>query len=99
MVRKKLNKKEILMGLVLTVLAMLVLIFYVWNQIESVRLGYKIGQLEERLLTLRKEVEKLEAEKSSLLALEKIEKIAKQKLKMDKVKKEQIIYDEFKPCP
>jgi len=99
MVRKKLNKKEILMGLVLTVLAMLVLIFYVWNQIESVRLGYKIGQLEERFLTLRKEVEKLEAEKSSLLALEKIEKIAKQKLKMDKVKKEQIIYDEFKPCP
>lgn len=99
MVRKKLNKKEVLMGIALTVLAMLVLIFYVWNQIESVRLGYKIGQLEERLISLKKEVEKLEAEKSSLLALDKVEKIAKQKLKMDKAKKEQIIYDEFSPNP
>ena len=99
MVRKKLNKKEMLTGVVLTVLAMLVLIFYIWNQIESVRLGYKIGQLEERLLSIKKEVEKLEAEKSSLLALEKVEKTAKQKLKMEKTKKEQIIYDEFKPLP
>ncbi len=99
MVRKKFNKKEIIVGVVWTAIVILILTFYIWNQIESVRLGYKIGELEENLQTLKKEVGKLEASKASLLSLERVEKIAKEKLRLEKPKKDQIIYDDFKPLP
>lgn len=99
MVRKKIRKKEIVVGLVWTIAVMFFLTFYIWNQIESIRVGYKIGELEENLQSLKKDVEKLETEKSSLLALERVEKIAKEKLKLEKSKKEQIIYDNFRPEP
>lgn len=99
MVRKKIRKKEIVVGLVWTIAVMFFLTFYIWNQIESIRVGYKIGELEENLQSLKKDVEKLETEKSSLLALERVEKIAKEKLKLEKPKKEQVIYDNFRPEP
>lgn len=81
------------------VIVMFVLTFYIWNQTESIRLGYDIGKLEENLQTMKKEVEKLETKKSSLLSLERVEKIAKEKLKLEKPKKEQILYDDFWPKP
>ncbi len=99
MVRKKFNKREIIVGVVWTTIVLLILTFYIWNQIESIRLGYRIGKLEDDLQTLEKEVEKLEAKKSSLLSLERVEKIAKEKLKLEKPKKEQVIYDDFSPHP
>ena len=99
MVRKKIRKKEIVVGLVWTIAVMFFLTFYIWNQIESIRVGYKISELEENLQSLKKDVEKLETEKSSLLSLERVEKIAKEKLKLEKSKKEQIIYDNFRPEP
>lgn len=99
MVRKKFNKKEILVGVAWTTIVILILTFYIWNQIESIRLGYKIGESEENLQTLKKEVEKMETRKAFLLSLERVEKIAKEKLKLEKPKKEQIIYDDFSPLP
>lgn len=99
MVRKKFNKKEIIIGVAWATIVLIVLTFYIWNQVESVRLGYKIGKLEENLQTLGKDVEKLEAKKSSLLSLERVERIAKDKLKLEKPKKEQVIYDDFSPHP
>lgn len=87
------------MGIAWTIAVLFFLTFYIWNQVESIRLGYKIGELEENLLALKKEVEKLETEKSSLLALERVEKIAKERLKLEKPKKEQIVYDNFRPKP
>ncbi len=99
MVRKKLSKRDILIGAAWTLIVIFILTFYIWNQIESIRLGYKIGHLEVALENLKQEVEKLEAEKSSLLSLEKVEKIAKDKLKLQHPKKEQIIYDDDKLWP
>jgi len=99
MVRKKFNKKEILVGVAWTTIVILILTFYIWNQIESIRLGYKIGESEENLQTLKKEVEKMETRKAFFLSLERVEKIAKEKLKLEKPKKEQIIYDDFSPLP
>ncbi len=72
-----------------------VLTFYIWHQVESVRLGYEIGMLEKKIVELRKEVEKLETEKSKLLSLEKVEKIAREELKMVEAKYYQIIYEDF----
>lgn len=97
MVRKKISKKEVLIGIAWSTIVILILTFYIWNQIESIRLGYAIGDLEEKLENLKKDVEKLEAQKSALLSLDKVERIAIEKLKLQKPKKEQIIYDDFSP--
>jgi len=92
-VRKKFNKKQIAIGIFFTLIVIFILNFYIWHQVESVRLGYTAGVLEFRLLSLRKEVEKLETKKTSLLALERVEKIAREELKLVSPKKEQIVYE------
>jgi cell division protein FtsL len=97
MVRKKISKKDVLVGVVWTIIVILILTFYIWNQIESIRLGYAIGDLEVKIQDLDKEVERLETKKSALLSLDKVEHIAKEELKLQKPKKEQIIYDNFSP--
>ena len=73
-----------------------ILTFYIWHQTEAVRLGYEINRLEEKLQKLQIEVEELEAVKSSLLSLEKVEKIAKEKLKMIDTTEDQIVYEDFR---
>lgn len=80
-----------------TIFIILILTFYVWHQMESVRIGYEEGELEDKVLNLRKEVERLESAKSSLLSLENVEKIAKEELKLVKPKEKQIVYDDFNP--
>lgn len=97
MVRKKISKKEVLVGIAWTITVILILTFYIWNQIESIRLGYAIGNLEVKLQDLEKEIEKSETTKSSLLSLDKVEPIAKEKLKLQKPREEQIVYDNFSP--
>lgn len=80
-----------------TIFIILILTFYVWHQMESVRIGYEEGELEDKVLNLRKEVERLESVKSSFLSLENVEKIAKEELKLVKPKEKQIVYDNFYP--
>jgi len=95
MVRKKYTRNEIMLVVFCAIFIILILTFYVWHQMESVRIGYEEGELEDKVLNLRKEVERLESLKSSLLSLENVEKIAKEELKMVKPKVKQIVYDDF----
>jgi len=97
MVRKKYTTKEIMLFVCCTIIVIFILTFYIWHQMESIRLGYEIGELEEKVLTLRSEVDELEAEKSSLLSLDRVERIAKEELNLTEPKKEQLVYDEFIP--
>ena len=97
MVRKKFNKKEILLGFLITIFVISILTFYIWHQMESIRIGYETGELEKRINTLIKKIEILEAKKSHLLSLEKVEKIAIEELNLAKPKENQIIYDDFHP--
>ncbi len=97
MVRKKYTKKEIILVVFCIIIVISILTFYIWHQTESVRIGYEIGELEEKVLNLRKEVEKLETKKSTLLSLERVEKIAKEELNLVEPKEEQLVYDEFIP--
>jgi cell division protein FtsL len=64
---------------------------------ESIRIGYEIGTLEEKVLTLGRQVDELQTEKSYLLSLDRVEKIAKEELNLVEPKKEQLVYDEFIP--
>ena len=97
MVRKKINKKEILLGFLITILVISILTFYIWHQMESIRIGYETGELEKRKNTLIKKIEILEATKSHLLSLEKVEQIAIEELHLAKPKNNQIVYDDFHP--
>lgn len=92
MVRKKFSKKEIATVIACTLFALLILSLYVWHQTESVSLGYDSAELEQRVIQLEKEVEKLETVKSSLLTLDRVEKIAREKLKLSEPKEEQVVY-------
>ncbi len=97
MVRKKYSTKEIVLFVSCTIIVIFILTFYIWHQMESIRIGYEIGQLEEKVLTLRRQVDELQTEKSSLLSLDRVEKIAKEELNLVEPKKEQLVYDEFIP--
>lgn len=92
MVRKKFTKKEIIIVAACALLGLFILSFYVWHQTESVSLGYDSAELELRVIQLEKEVEKLETVKSSLLTLDRVEKIARDKLKLTEPEDEQIVY-------
>ncbi len=97
MVRKKFNKKEVLLGIVCTLLVLFILSLYVWHQTESVSLGYDTAELEHQVLLLQKEVEKLETIKSSLLSLDRVEKMAKEKLELSEPEEHQIFYEDIDP--
>jgi cell division protein FtsL len=96
MVRKKFTKREMMLVIICTVFIISILTFYIWNQVEAVRIGYEINRLEEKVQELKIEVEELETVKASLLSLDKVEKIAKEKLKMVKTQENQKIYEDFK---
>jgi cell division protein FtsL len=97
MVRKRFNEKEILSGFLITILVISILTFYIWHQMESIRIGYETGELEKRINTITKKIEILEAKKSHLLSLENVEKIAIEKLHLAQPKENQIVYDDFHP--
>jgi cell division protein FtsL len=97
MVRKKYTTKKIMLFVFCTIIVIFILTFYIWHQMESIRIGYEIGTLEEKVLALQREVDELETEKSSLLSLDRVEKIAKEELNLVEPKKEQLVYDEFIP--
>jgi hypothetical protein len=60
-----------------------------------VSLGYDSAELEYRVIQLEKEVEELEAIKSSLLTLDRVENIARNKLALSEPKEEQIVYEQI----
>jgi cell division protein FtsL len=97
MVRKKYTAKEIMLFISCTIIVIFILTFYIWHQMESIRIGYEIGKLEEKVLTLGRQVGELQTEKSYLLSLDRVEKIAKEELNLVEPKKEQLVYDEFIP--
>ena len=97
MVRKKYTTKEIMLFVSCTIIVIFIMTFYIWHQMESIRIGYEIGKLEEKVLTLRRQVGELQTEKSFLLSLDRVEKIAKEELNLVEPKKEQLVYDEFIP--
>ncbi|MFO7867086.1 MAG: cell division protein FtsL [Candidatus Aminicenantes bacterium] len=94
MVRKKIKKRAVILGISAALTAMLILTFYIWHQAKSIHLGYSIGSLEEQVLELEREVEKLEAEKSRLLSLERVESIARRELNLVFPEKEQLVFIE-----
>ncbi len=91
MVRRKFKKKELFIGLFALFSVILVVTFYIWHQVESVRLGYEVNRQEAEIAALKKEVKNLEVSKSNLLSLDRVEQISKQKLGLRAAQDDQII--------
>ena len=94
MVRKKFSKKEILAvaGGILVILA--VLTFIIWHQTETINLGFKTRDLEERILKLTEDIQKLEVRQAALRSLDRVEKIARERLNLEAAKSNQVIFDD-----
>lgn len=97
MVSKRFTKKKIAIGILCMVFIIALLTFYIWHQAESIRLGYQTRELEEEIASIKKDIEQLEAKKASLLSLERVEKIATQKLNMSAPEDKQVVYHESAP--
>ncbi|MBC7361520.1 MAG: cell division protein FtsL [Candidatus Aminicenantes bacterium] len=93
MVRKKYTWKQLVVGGGLIILFLGNLTFYIWYQSESIRLGYKIHELEMKVEQLKEEIKRLETKKESLLSLERIDRIAREELNLQDPKPEQIIFE------
>ncbi|MFQ6069292.1 MAG: cell division protein FtsL [Candidatus Aminicenantales bacterium] len=94
MIRKKYSKREIAIGILFTLFIISIFTFYIWHQMESIRLGIETAELEQQLETLKEEVKQLKAKKAELLSLERVERLAREELDLSRPEREQIIYED-----
>jgi cell division protein FtsL len=97
MVRKKITQKEILLGGGCVLLAIGTLTFYIWQQAVLISLGYKISDQEKAKARLEEDIRRLDTEKASLLAPDKVERIAREELQLSSPRQDQIIYEGLTP--
>jgi len=94
MVRKKIPRQRLLLGLVAFILTLLILTFYLWHLTETTRLGLAKRDLETKLTQLLDEIKTLEARKTALLSPARVEKVAREDLKMADPQPGQVVYDD-----
>ncbi len=94
MVRKKIPRQRLVLGLVAFILTLLILTFYLWHLTETARLGLVTRDLETRLGQLRDEIKTLEARKAALLSPARVERVARENLKMVEPQPGQVVYDD-----
>jgi len=97
MVRKKLDRKEIAAAAGCILLAVATLTFYIWHQAAIIQIGYQTSRLEEKMAGLNEDIKKLETDKAALLAPDRVERIAREELRLVEPKPEQIIYENIRP--
>ncbi|MCX7974247.1 MAG: cell division protein FtsL [Candidatus Aminicenantes bacterium] len=95
MIKKKLSKTEILFVVLSLTVALSCLTFYVWYQTELIRLGLENQKAQETIKQLEEEIKSLEAQRSSLLSPERVEKIAREYLQLTEPNSNQLIYEEW----
>jgi cell division protein FtsL len=93
MVRRKYAKKEILLAAACVLLAIGTLTFYIWQQSVLINLGYEASKLEKIKAGVEEDIRRLDTEKATLLALDKVERIAREELQLSSPRQDQIIYE------
>ena len=74
-----------------------VLTFYLWHINENIRLGLETSRIQRELRFLREDVDKLQTRKTALLALDRVEQIARRDLKMTDPRDDQFVFEDFEP--
>ncbi len=94
MSEKKQLAALIKMGLIIGVFVCA--LFYVWQQIQVVRIGYAIDKLKGQIEETENQNKYLKIKLNAVCSLDRVEKIAKDKLKMIDPSPENIVYLEIK---
>jgi len=94
MVRRSWTTREIALAAAFTLVLLAMVTLYIWYQTESVRLNYETDRLRAQIALLKEEIRKLEAEKSRLLALDRVETTARQELGLTDPQPGQVIYEQ-----
>jgi cell division protein FtsL len=94
MVHKKYTFRQVAFAAAAGTVLVFILAFYLWQITETVRLGYEAGKAESAKLTLEKDVHRLAAEKAFLLALDRVERTAREKLGLADPREDQIVYED-----
>jgi len=93
MVHRRYGLKEIALGAGFILLLIVILTFYIWYQTEAIQLGYRIGELEVRINRVKEDIKRLEAKRSELLSLRRIEGIARGELGLVDPAPGQVLYE------
>jgi cell division protein FtsL len=94
MVRKPHPPRQVAAWASAALLVVAIFFFYLWPINEKHRLGLDSTTRESELKALRVEVERLETRKAALLALERVERIARTELGLADPRPEQIVVEE-----
>jgi cell division protein FtsL len=94
MVRRTFDKKEIAAAAGCILLAIATLTFYIWHQAAIIQLGYQTSRLDEKKARLEEDIKRLETEQAALLAPERVDRIAREKLRLVEPRPDQIIYED-----
>ncbi len=81
---------SLIMGVILVLFG--VVFLRVWQEMQVVKLGYKITQLRGEYDTLLDQQRILLSRRNSLANLERIEKVARNKLGLDTPRKDQLVF-------
>ena len=76
----QIRRFDLLPSLCLGSLVLLGVLFYVWQHIEVVRLGYEIEQLQAERITLHRGEKELRFDLARLKSLRRVEEIARRQL-------------------
>jgi cell division protein FtsL len=98
MVRKKLDKKEVAAAGGCILLAVATLTFYIWHQAAVIQIGFQTSRLVEKMDSLKEDIKKLEMNRAALLAPERVDRIAREELRLVEPRPEQIIYEGIPPA-
>lgn len=93
--RGRLKRKDIFLLGAAAVCAVSIITFYLWQQTESIRIGYETGILEKKMADLTEEIKTLETRRAALLALERVERTARNELGLVDAREDQLIYHDF----
>jgi len=94
MVHKKFTRRQVIFTAGTTLVVIFILSFYLWQIAETVSLGYEANNAENEKKAMEKEVLRLQAEKASLLSLERVERTARNELGLADPRDDQIIYED-----
>jgi cell division protein FtsL len=94
MVRRSWTTREIALAAAFTLVLLAMVTLYIWYQTESVRLSYETDRLRARLALLKEDIRRLEAERSRLLALDRVEGTARRELGLTDPQPGQVIYEQ-----
>ena len=79
------------------VAAMALLLLYVWERVEIVRVGYQIERLKVKKVALERERDELQVKLSALNSPERIARVATEKLGLAPPQRGQVILVNVKP--